>query len=76
MGTSSMAEYRSEWKYICTDGQLELIRGRLSGLLSPDSHAGPDGSYEVHSLYFDDHRNSCASGNESGDGIRYKYYIG
>ena len=70
-----MAQYRSEWKYICTDGQLELIRARLSGILAPDSHAGPDGSYKVRSLYFDDYRDSCAAGNESGDGIRYKYRV-
>lgn len=70
-----MAQYRSEWKYICSDGQLELIKARLSGLLAPDSHAGPDGSYTVHSLYFDDHRDACAAGNESGDGIRYKYRV-
>lgn len=75
MGIYFMAQYRSEWKYICTDGQLELIRARLSGILSPDSHADPDGSYTVHSLYFDDHRDSCTAGNESGDGIRYKYRV-
>ena len=70
-----MAQYRSEWKYICTDGQLELIRARLSGLLSPDSHAAPDGTYTVHSLYFDDYRDSCAAGNESGNGLRFKYRV-
>ena len=70
-----MAKYRTEWKFICSSGQLELIRTRLSGILSTDPHAGPEGSYRVRSLYFDDHRNSCAAGNESGDGIRYKYRI-
>ena len=70
-----MPNYRSEWKYICTDGQLESIRSRLSGILARDTHAGPDGSYRVHSLYFDDYRDSCAAGNESGDGIRYKYRV-
>ncbi len=75
MGFWFMAQYRSEWKYVCTDGQLELVRARLSGLLAPDSHAGPDGSYTVHSLYFDDYRDSCAAGNDSGDGLRYKYRI-
>lgn len=75
MGLCYMAQYRSEWKYICTDGQLELIRTRLSGILSPDKHADPDGSYKVHSLYFDDYRDSCAAGNESGDGIRFKYRV-
>ncbi len=70
-----MAQYRSEWKYICTDGQLELIRARLSGLLLPDKHAPDDGTYKVRSLYFDDYKDSCTSGNESGDGLRYKYRI-
>ena len=67
--------FRSEWKYICTDGQVELIRSRLNGLLMPDPHAENNGTYQVHSLYFDDYRNSCAAGNEAGDGIRYKYRI-
>ena len=75
MGFYYMAQYRSEWKYICTDGQLELVRARLTGILERDSHSGPDGSYTVHSLYFDDYRDSCAAGNESGDGMRYKYRI-
>lgn len=68
-----MNQYRSEWKYICTDGQLELLRSRLSGILELDKHSASDGIYRVHSLYFDDYTNSCAAGNESGDGTRYKY---
>lgn len=70
-----MNQYRSEWKYICTDGQLELIRARLSGILTPDIHARENGTYQVHSLYFDDYKNSCAAGNESGDGMRYKFRV-
>ena len=68
-----MAKYRTEWKYLCSEGQFELLRARLAGTFLQDPHAGPDGSYRVRSLYFDDYRNSCAAGNESGDGIRYKY---
>lgn len=70
-----MAQYRSEWKYICTDGQLELIHERLDNVLQKDIHTSATGSYSVHSLYFDDIQNSCAAGNESGDGVRYKYRI-
>ena len=70
-----MLHTRSEWKFICTDSQLELIHSRLSSVLSHDSHANKDGIYHVHSLYFDDYRNSCAAGNESGDGLRYKYRV-
>ena len=74
-----MNQYRSEWKYLCTDGQLELLKSRLNGILAPDEHAvdshavDSNGVYQVHSLYFDDYKNSCAAGNESGDGIRFKY---
>lgn len=70
-----MVNRRSEWKFICTDGQLELIRSRLNGLLIPDPHAENNGAYLVHSLYFDDYKDTCASDNESGDGIRCKYRI-
>ena len=68
-------QQRSEWKYICTDVQLELIRNRLDGLMMLDPHSETDGIYQVHSLYFDDYRNSSAAENEAGDGKRYKYRI-
>ena len=68
-----MNQYGSEWKDICRDGQLELLHSRLSGILELDKHSASDGIYRVHSLYFDDYTNSCAAGNESGDGTRYKY---
>lgn len=70
-----MALHRTEWKYLCCEGQLELVRSRLEGLLPFDPHANTAGSYPVHSLYFDDYRDSCAAGNESGDGVRNKYRI-
>ena len=70
-----MTQQRSEWKFLCSDGQIEMIRSRLSAILAHDPHAEPDGSYTVHSLYFDDYWNSCAAGNESGNGLRCKYRI-
>lgn len=66
---------RSEWKYICTDGQLKLIQSRLDGLLISDPHSKNNGTYQVHSLYFDDYRDSCAADNEAGIGIRCKYRL-
>ena len=66
---------RSEWKYICTDGQLKLIQSRLDGLLNSDPHSKTNGTYQVHSLYFDDYRDSCAADNEAGIGIRCKYRL-
>lgn len=70
-----VADYRTEWKYICTDGQLELLQSRLGGLLPYDSHSAADGTYPVSSLYFDDFTDSSAASNEAGDGLRFKYRI-
>lgn len=70
-----MSKYRSEWKYCLDDTSLELIRERLIAVMDRDSHAGESGKYEIHSLYFDDFRNSCAIENNAGDGIRFKYRI-
>ena len=70
-----MTPFRNEWKYFCTDGEADLICSRMARVLTQDSHAGPDGTYSIHSLYFDDLYDACARGNESGDGIRSKYRI-
>lgn len=40
-----------------------------------DFYAGADGKYEVHSLYFDDYKDTCARENVAGEGKRYKYRI-
>ena len=47
-------KYRHEYKYLVTDQQIILLRQRLDKLISIDSHAGADGSYNIRSLYFDD----------------------
>ena len=70
-----MAKYRNEWKYICSDWDLKLLESRLSGVLQKDKHAGGDGGYSVHSLYFDDYANTCAKQNEAGLPERYKWRI-
>lgn len=40
-----------------------------------DSYAGKDGKYEIHSLYFDDYKDTCARENVAGEGRRFKYRI-
>lgn len=70
-----MKTYRNEWKYSCTNDQLARIEERLKAVLQKDAHAGENGKYGVHSLYFDDMYNSCASDVEAGNGQRYKYRI-
>ena len=68
-------KYRNEWKYICEDGDLNLIENKLSKVLRLDPHANEDGKYRIHSLYFDDAQNTCMYDNDAGLGKRFKYRI-
>ncbi len=44
---------RHEQKHQISRTEDLVLAGRLSKLFRRDSHAGPDGSYRVTSLYFD-----------------------
>lgn len=68
-------QYRNEWKYRCSNTQLAAISARLDALMQKDQHIGNNGIYGVHSLYFDDLRNTCATSTEAGDARRFKYRI-
>jgi hypothetical protein len=68
--------YRNEWKYRLQEADLSVIEGRLRGIMGMDSHSDNDtGEYQVHSLYFDDYKDSCAKENEAGVAERFKYRI-
>ena len=67
--------YRHEFKYPVSAGQIALLRARVGGLLRPDPHAGPDGRYVITSLYFDDLYNTCYYENENGTDPREKFRI-
>lgn len=71
MGT----EFRHEYKYLCTYSQLVLLRKRLESLLARDIHAGPQGTYLIRSVYFDDPNDSCYYENEDGVDPRSKYRL-
>lgn len=47
----------------------------MTSILSHDSYAGENGKYEIHSLYFDDYKETCARENVAGEGKRFKYRI-
>ncbi len=66
--------YRNEWKYQCGDADLSKIEGKLNGVIARDRH-GEDGVYYIHSLYFDDVFDTCASDTEAGLTSRFKYRI-
>lgn len=70
-----MKKYRNEWKFCCQDAQIKAIEQRLSAILDKDLHAEEDGKYRIHSLYFDDYRDSCMLDNDAGVSERYKYRI-
>ncbi|MBQ5444453.1 MAG: polyphosphate polymerase domain-containing protein [Erysipelotrichaceae bacterium] len=67
-------KYRTEWKYICTDYDLDLLYHRLKAVLHTDMNANKE-LYNIHSLYFDDYHNSCAFDNDAGADRRRKWRI-
>lgn len=67
--------YRNEWKYCCTAGELERINNRLEAVLDKDKHGGRNGRYTIHSLYFDDYKDSFVKANDAGTSERIKYRI-
>lgn len=67
-------EYRNEFKYICSEGELEVLRARLQVLMRYDAHQRGE-SYRVRSLYFDDGLDSAFSDNAAGVDDRRKYRV-
>lgn len=72
---TTAGRYRHEFKYLCSYGELAMLKVRLAGLLLPDPHAGKDGVYNIRSLYFDDYYDSCLRENEAGTDPREKFRI-
>lgn len=72
---NAIKKYRNEWKYCCMESNLEMIRSRLAAVLEQDSHCGINEKYMVHSLYFDDYKDTCAIENDAGIARRQKYRI-
>lgn len=68
-------KFRHEYKYICSDRQLALLKARIDGLISLDSHVGADKMYNIRSVYFDDYDNRCLYENISGTDPREKFRI-
>jgi hypothetical protein len=75
MVPSNEFNLRHELKYRIDPLQYHLIRKKLSLILKPDQHAGPDGSYHVRNLYFDDVHNSALSEKIDGVAYRKKYRL-
>lgn len=67
--------FRHEMKYIVSTAEITMLKNRLNRLVALDSHAGPEGSYTIRSLYFDDIENRCYYENENGTDPREKFRI-
>jgi len=75
MERKTMKLYRNEWKYRLPEADLAVIENRVAAVMGLDFHSGQSGNYEIHSLYFDDYKDTCAKENEAGVSRRFKYRI-
>lgn len=72
--------YRNELKHVISLGDKASICANLRAVAQPDPHAGPDGSYRIRSLYFDNLADRAL--REKLDGVnerekfRIRYYNG
>ena len=70
--------YRHEIKYVIDRLQMEQLDRRLSAVMVSDSHARPDGTYEIRSLYFDNAQDKAlkekAQGLPRREKFRLRYY--
>ena len=75
MEVMEIKQFRNEWKFCCSESVLAIIENRLKDVLDIDKNGDLNGKYEIHSLYFDDIKNTCANENEAGISKRFKYRI-
>lgn len=68
-------KYRNELKYVCSEGELQMILARIRPICRPDPHATAQGTYSIRSIYFDDDQNRCFFENENGNDPREKFRI-
>ena len=73
--SSVPAQYRQEWKYICTQAQLDVLKHRLLTVMNFDRHQLETHSYHIRSLYFDDIANRGLQENEGGLDKRRKFRL-
>ena len=66
---------RHELKYIISTGGARYLQHELSRTMDTDPHAGPDGSYFIRSLYFDDVHFTAYRDKLNGVEKRAKYRL-
>lgn len=66
---------RQELKYALGRGEYAAIRQRCGVVMRLDPHVGPEGYYDITSLYFDDLGDTALMQNYSGVSYREKFRI-
>ncbi len=67
--------YRHELKYSITYADYQALRSRLRPVMKPDPHAGNDGRYLIHSIYFDNYIDKALREKMDGVQKREKFRI-
>ncbi len=70
-----METYRNEWKYQISLSDLFTLRQRMRAVAKPDEHAGPEGRYQVRSLYFDTPGDQALREKIDGVNVREKFRL-
>lgn len=66
---------RNELKYVLGRGEHAALTQRCRAIMKRDPHAGPNGTYRITSLYFDDLGDTALLQNYSGVSRREKFRI-
>jgi hypothetical protein len=69
----NVRRFRHEYKYIIDMKQEGILKVKANGILQPDPYVREDGTYLIHSAYFDDINDSCLSENLAGTDPRSKF---
>ncbi len=68
-------KFRHEYKHRVNLADIYGLRSRLSLIAKRDAHAGPDGTYDIKSLYFDNYRDKALREKVDGVNKREKFRI-
>ena len=71
----NIKKYRNEWKYSLSNQELSLLKSRISEVMEIDPHTPSKGRYVIHSLYFDDYKDTSVYTTDSGLSKRLKWRI-
>ena len=75
MNEKTPVSFRHELKHQITSGEDRILSERLGRLFARDSHAGPEGVYQVNSLYFDTPDDRALRQKLAGVGKREKFRL-